>query len=53
MLRLPPALADRIRHLAWEKEISANAMATILLRQGVDAPDRATITDRLQRMGVR
>jgi hypothetical protein len=51
MLRLPAALAHDIKHLAFERGLSANSMATALLRYGVTATnEQLTLRNRLQMM---
>jgi hypothetical protein len=54
MLRLPEPLAHTVKHLAWERGLSANSMATALLRYAVDATnEKVTLKDRLNMMGVK
>lgn len=54
LVRIPPELAHDIRHLAWQRGLSGNAMATALLRYGISATnERVSLNDRLNMMGVR
>jgi hypothetical protein len=54
MLRLPSQLAHDIKHMAFERGLSANSMATALLRYGVTATnEQITLKDRLQMMRVK
>jgi hypothetical protein len=54
MLRLPSALAHDVKDLAFQRGMSANSMATALLKYGINATtEKVTLADRLHAMGVK
>lgn len=50
-LRVPPTLAEEVKHEAWQRGLSMNQMACILLRYALEASaGKASLVDRLNLM---